>query len=92
MTPTPRRSEPTPARRRRWAGWQHRRLGRAAASAEWVRRLGDASPVVGCILGNEVLDAFPVHVFEVGERGDVHELYVDVEGDRFVEYLGPLSL
>jgi SAM-dependent MidA family methyltransferase len=73
-------------------GWQRRRLGRAAAPAEWVRRLGDGPPVTGCVLGNEVLDAFPVHVFEVGKRGDVHELHVDVEGDRFVERFGPLSV
>jgi SAM-dependent MidA family methyltransferase len=47
--------------------------------------------VEGCVLANEVLDSFPVHVLEVARRGDCREVYVDLQGDRFVEVLGPLS-
>jgi SAM-dependent MidA family methyltransferase len=68
--------------------WQRRRLGPAVSSAEWSTDLSDP-PVVGCVLGNEVLDNFPVHVLEVTEVGNVQEVYVD--GDGFVERLGALS-
>lgn len=44
-----------------------------------------------CVLANEVLDSFPVHVLEVAEVGSVQEIYVDVDGDGFVERLGALS-
>ncbi|MGB9281650.1 MAG: SAM-dependent methyltransferase [Pseudonocardiaceae bacterium] len=70
--------------------WQRRRLGPAASSAEWSTDLSDP-PVVGCVLGNEVLDNFPVHVLEVATAGSVQEIYVDVDGDGFVERLGALS-
>jgi SAM-dependent MidA family methyltransferase len=70
--------------------WQRRRLGPSVRSVEWSSVLGDAPGVVGCILGNEVLDNFPVHVLEIG-AADVQEVYVDVDGDRFVERLGPPS-
>ena len=45
----------------------------------------------GCVLAHEVLDNFPVHVLEVAGGGDVREVYVDIEGSRLVERLGPLS-
>ena len=42
--------------------------------------------VVGCILSNELLDAFPVHVVE--KRGDrLQEVYVTLRDDRIVEEL-----
>jgi SAM-dependent MidA family methyltransferase len=75
----------------RVAAWQRRRLGRAAQRAEWTSALGEGPPVEGCVLANEVLDSFPVHVLEVSPRGDCREVYVDLDGDRFVEVLGPLS-
>jgi len=75
----------------RVAGWQRRRLGSAAARAEWTSELGGAAPVCGCVLANEVLDAFPVHVLEVAVGGDAREVFVCLDGDRFVETLGPLS-
>ncbi len=69
----------------RVAGWQRRRLGSAAGRAEWTSELG------GCVLANEVLDAFPVHVLEIAGDGDAREVLVGLDGDRFVETLGPLS-
>jgi SAM-dependent MidA family methyltransferase len=75
----------------RVAGWQRRRLGSAAARAEWTSKLGGAAPVCGCVLSNEVLDAFPVHVLEIASEGNVREVYVGLDGNRFVETLGPLS-
>lgn len=38
----------------------------------------------GCILSNELIDSFPVHRVEMGDDG-LKELYVAVEGDRFVD-------
>ena len=46
--------------------------------------------VAGCVLSNELLDSFPVHRFTIRE-GAVRELYVTVDGDRFVEEEGPPS-
>jgi SAM-dependent MidA family methyltransferase len=70
--------------------WQRGRLGPEAGSAEWSMDLS-GPPVVGCVLANEVLDNFPVHVLEVAQAGSVQEVYVDVDGDGFVERLGALS-
>jgi len=71
--------------------WQQRRLGRAVASASWSPVLDGAPGTVGCVLANEVLDNFPVHVLEVTDDAEAGEIYVDVEGDHLVERLGPLS-
>jgi SAM-dependent MidA family methyltransferase len=75
----------------RVAGWQRRRLGSAAGRAEWTSELGGAAPVTGCVLANEVLDAFPVHLLEIAGDGEVREVFVGLDGDRFVEVPGPLS-
>lgn len=48
------------------------------------------SNVTGCVLSNELLDAFPVHRFVV-ERGRVREIYVALDGDRLVETHGDPS-
>ncbi|MQF48623.1 class I SAM-dependent methyltransferase [SAR202 cluster bacterium AC-647-N09_OGT_505m] len=42
--------------------------------------------VVGCIVSNELLDAFPVHRFAI-QSGSVKEVYVTVEEDYLVEVL-----
>ncbi len=44
----------------------------------------------GCILSNELLDAFPVHRLVV-RGGVLRELYVDVKTETFEEVLGDLS-
>lgn len=58
---------------------------------EWIRSMGlPAGGVVGCILANEMLDAMPVHRFEVKD-GRPHEVCIELdEGGGFVERLyGP---
>jgi SAM-dependent MidA family methyltransferase len=60
--------------------------------AEWSSELGRPPGVIGCVLGNEVLDNFPVHVLVVSGEDDVRELYVGVEEGHFVECIGPLSV
>jgi SAM-dependent MidA family methyltransferase len=42
--------------------------------------------IVGCLLSNELLDAFPVHRFRV-KQGRLLEVYLMLRGDRWVEVL-----
>ena len=46
--------------------------------------------ITGCVLSNELLDAFPVHRFLVDSKA-VLELYVGVEDGVLVESAGPVS-
>ncbi|MDP2267904.1 MAG: SAM-dependent methyltransferase [Deltaproteobacteria bacterium] len=46
--------------------------------------------LTGCILTNELVDAFPVHRL-VGEEGALKEIYVDEQDGRFTERRGNLS-
>ncbi len=46
--------------------------------------------LTGCILSNELVDAFPVHVAQK-EEGRLREVYVTHGPNGFVESLGPLS-
>ena len=70
---------------------QRTRLGTAAELAQWAPALDEPPPVVGCVLANEVLDNFPFHRLQLYRNGEVREVYVDLEGERPVERLGPLS-
>lgn len=54
---------------------------------EW-RSLLEEGPFRGCIVANELLDAFPVHLVEQS-GGRLREIYVELgEGDRLVEAAG----
>lgn len=55
----------------------------------WATSLLDVGEFKGCLFSNELLDAFPVHL--VLREGQWQEVYVDREGDSFVERTGPLS-
>ena len=57
-------------------------------SVRWTEALPDG--IEGCILSNELLDAFPVHRVTVRD-GRLRELFVGREGGRFVEETGPPS-
>jgi SAM-dependent MidA family methyltransferase len=70
---------------------QRRHLGGLPIKVEWAGDLDELPPVVGCVIANEVLDNFPVHVLQAIADGQVQEVYVDLQGDRLVERLGPLS-
>jgi SAM-dependent MidA family methyltransferase len=56
-----------------------------------VRWSADLPPrIEGCLLTNELIDAFPVH--RVVRQGDeLREVYVTYDVDRFTDHLGPLS-
>lgn len=62
------------------------------SGVSWLRSLDEiASPVTGCILSNELIDSFPVHRVVGTGDGGLKELYVALEGDRFVEVPGEPS-
>lgn len=63
----------------------HLAAGRAASAAELPALLS-----VGCIFSNELLDALPVHRL-LREHGELREIYVGLDGDRFCDQVGPLS-
>jgi len=46
--------------------------------------------LIGCCFSNELIDAFPVHLFTV-ERGQLQEIYVTWEQDKFQEVSGEIS-
>ena len=62
--------------------------GEGRLPVEWVR--ADRLPlhgVVGCFISNELVDAFPIHRFEVVD-GEALEVYVSLDDkDEFVEVL-----
>lgn len=58
-----------------WDDWEH---------------LVSSPPVRGCFLTNELLDAFPVHRVVVA-GGAIREVFVGLDGDRFVEVLAAPS-
>lgn len=61
----------------------------AVAWVEGLEALGDRG-VVGALLSNELVDAFPVHRVVV-QDGALREIYVDERDGRFVERVGPPS-
>ena len=65
----------------------------AVSRIEWLR--AEALPlrgVVGCFISNELVDAFPVHRFQIADE-KVQEIYVSLNDDgEFVEALGEPSI
>jgi SAM-dependent MidA family methyltransferase len=59
-------------------------LGLPSTKADAVADLGEVGSVEGCVLSNELLDAFPVHRMRV-EDGRLCELRVGFEDGRFVD-------
>ena len=46
----------------------------------WISRLSDLDSVTGCIISNELLDAFPVHLIQK-EDSNFNEIYLDFKKD-----------
>lgn len=55
----------------------------------WVPSLENISKINGCILSNELLDAFPVHLIEMED--DLKEIYVTAIDDTLIEVKNSLS-
>jgi SAM-dependent MidA family methyltransferase len=64
------------------AGAINRRL--ADAGFGWQVRAADEQSIVGIVFANELLDALPVHRV-MWREGDLRELMVTVDGERFVQ-------
>src|SRR6266545_1881877 len=63
-----------------------------ASGFEALESLSDiTSPIVGCVIANELLDNLPFHRLRGASQG-VAELFVGVEGDRFVLVVSPPTL
>jgi SAM-dependent MidA family methyltransferase len=56
---------------------------------KWFTSLREIEKIRGCILSNELLDAFPVHI--VKTEDELKEVYVTVENNTLVEILMDLS-
>ena len=55
----------------------------------WFLSLGEVNGARGCLLSNELLDAFPVHLIQMED--ELKEVYVGASEGRFAEHLGPPS-
>ena len=62
----------------------------AAGHAASATKLPVSIPV-GCIYSNELLDALPVHRV-LCEHRELREIYVGLDGDRFCDQVGPISV
>ena len=57
---------------------------------EWVDALNRCGRLTGCIVSNELLDAFPVHLVRM--QDSLKEIYLDFdEAEGFMEIAGDLS-
>lgn len=55
----------------------------------WRGRIDELSPFIGCLVSNELLDAFPVHLVQMEEI--LKEVYVAGDEEGFREILGGVS-
>ncbi len=56
---------------------------------KWATSLNGLGNIKGCILSNELLDAFPVHL--IGMDDELREIYITVDNENITEINGPLS-
>ncbi|MFZ6017344.1 MAG: class I SAM-dependent methyltransferase [Nitrospirota bacterium] len=49
----------------------------------WISSLRELNNIRGCILSNELLDSFPVHLIEMED--EIKEVFVTAEGERLIE-------
>ncbi|MBC8413408.1 MAG: SAM-dependent methyltransferase [Nitrospira sp.] len=68
---------------------QKKTIGDYSADINWFSSLNELSGITGCILSNELLDAFSVHVIEM--QDELKEIYVDYNGSEFTEQPDKLS-
>ncbi|MFI5206328.1 MAG: SAM-dependent methyltransferase, partial [Candidatus Paceibacterales bacterium] len=58
-------------------------LEKYSGKVKWVSSLTKLNTIQGCILSNELLDAFPVHLVEMEE--ELKEVYVNIQNGSFYE-------
>lgn len=74
--------EMSPAARRK----QRELLKQLGGKIQWVSSVKELQGIRGCILSNELLDAFPVHLVEMDE--ELKEVYVGYDNSAFHETKG----
>jgi len=62
---------------------QKKLLEKYSAKVKWISPFKEPGDIKGCILSNELLDAFPVHLIEMEDQ--LKEIYVDVNDENFKE-------
>ncbi len=63
---------------------QVRLLEGYADRVKWVKSINELiTGINGCILSNELLDSFPVHLIEMDD--ELREIYIDLENNNFIE-------
>lgn len=73
------------------ASYQRELLKSFINKISWVSRLSDLDSVKGCVISNELLDAFPVHLIQK-EASGFKEIYLDFKDNgSHTEVLGNLS-
>jgi SAM-dependent MidA family methyltransferase len=68
---------------------QRKILGRYSGLLEWKTELSQVAPFCGCVLSNELIDAFPVHLLQMGKQP--REVHVCIGADGFAPIDGDLS-
>lgn len=70
---------------------QRKLLGGFSGKVKWAASLNECGSITGCILSNELLDAFPVHLVRMEDV--LKEIYLDLDAgeNRLVERTGDLS-
>jgi len=68
---------------------QEERLSALEGKVSWVGGLKELRDIRGCFFSNELLDAFPVHLVQMGD--DLMEIYVTAAGGELKEIAGPPS-
>lgn len=70
---------------------QQNLLGKYRDKVRWIDNLDQVEkPFRGCIISNELVDAFPVHAVIYSE-GELKEIYVEYSDQGLREITGPLS-
>lgn len=67
---------------------EYRYIGMHEKKVSWYNTIGDIPKITGCILSNEVIDNFPVHL--VMMEDELMEVFIDYNND-FIELLKPAS-
>lgn len=69
---------------------QQKLLSEFSGKVKWVAALNECGSITGCILSNELLDAFPVHLLRMEDS--LKEIYLDFDAENgLVERTGDLS-
>jgi len=68
---------------------QMEQLKAHAGRIEWKTSLEEVDPFCGCVISNELLDAFPVHLVVMNDQ--FQEIYVSSDNSGFKEIRGDLA-